>query len=223
MGQSQPSHHLNKLWWAQDSNATYQVSRQSAHRFKRFLNFFTIYGHLGHVTWIIWINFRSPIPWRLQMKFDFNQPSDCLKMLTGWQTTDDNNRAYSYDYKQGTSNEYPQHIFLWSIKKNTNILDWKRILSRAMDKLTENLNTMWKLQIQISLLKTLQHIYAPKSWTSTNWNKSSEEEPVMSRTTNGTERQAVSLEWSGNLDCSHLKREGATFDFWCSSRSSMGL
>ena len=33
---------------------------------------FTIYGrgsHLGHVTWTVWTNFRSPIPWRLHMKF----------------------------------------------------------------------------------------------------------------------------------------------------------
>ena len=30
-------------------------------------------GHIGHVTWTIWANFHSPIPWRLHMKFGFNQ------------------------------------------------------------------------------------------------------------------------------------------------------
>ena len=29
-------------------------------------------GHLGHVTWIIYINFRSPFPRRLHMKFGFD-------------------------------------------------------------------------------------------------------------------------------------------------------
>ena len=40
--------------------------------------FFTIYGHgghLGHVTWTIKINFRSPLPRRLQMKFGIDWPS----------------------------------------------------------------------------------------------------------------------------------------------------
>ena len=39
---------------------------------------FTIYGHgghIGHVTWAIWTYFRFPIPWRLHLKFGFNQPS----------------------------------------------------------------------------------------------------------------------------------------------------
>ena len=43
-----------------------------------FWRVFTIYGHgshLGHVTWTPWTNFHSPIPWRLHMKFGFNQPS----------------------------------------------------------------------------------------------------------------------------------------------------
>ena len=52
---SSKGHHLNKLRWAGVSDATYQVSWKSAHRFwrRRFLNVFTIYGrggHLGHVT-----------------------------------------------------------------------------------------------------------------------------------------------------------------------------
>ena len=43
-----------------------------------FFKVFTIYrfgGHLGHVTWTVYINFRSSIPWRLHMKFDFDWPS----------------------------------------------------------------------------------------------------------------------------------------------------
>ena len=45
---------------------------------RRFLNVFTICGHgghLGHVTRTVWTNFRSPIPWRLHMKFGFNRHS----------------------------------------------------------------------------------------------------------------------------------------------------
>ena len=43
-----------------------------------FLKGFTIYGlggHLGHVTWTIYINFRSPFPMRLHIKFGFDWPS----------------------------------------------------------------------------------------------------------------------------------------------------
>ena len=39
---------------------------------------FTIYGHDGHlgqVTWTININFRSPLPRRLHIKFGFDWPS----------------------------------------------------------------------------------------------------------------------------------------------------
>ena len=38
----------------------------------------TIYGHgghLGHMTWTIYINFRSPFPKRLHIKFGFDWPS----------------------------------------------------------------------------------------------------------------------------------------------------
>ena len=44
----------------------------------RFLKVFTIYGrggHLGHVTWTIYINFCSPFPRRLHIKFGFDWPS----------------------------------------------------------------------------------------------------------------------------------------------------
>ena len=45
---------------------------------KIFKVFFTIYGHgrhLGHVTWSIYINFGSPFPKRLNMKFGIDWPS----------------------------------------------------------------------------------------------------------------------------------------------------
>ena len=43
-----------------------------------FFKVFTIYGHgghLGHVTWTIYINFCSPFPKRLHVKFGFDWPS----------------------------------------------------------------------------------------------------------------------------------------------------
>ena len=43
-----------------------------------FLSFFSIYshgGHLGHVTLTIYINFLSPFPRMLHMKFGFDWPS----------------------------------------------------------------------------------------------------------------------------------------------------
>ena len=43
-----------------------------------FLKVFTIYGHgghLGHVTWTIYINFGSPFPKMLHIKFGFDWPS----------------------------------------------------------------------------------------------------------------------------------------------------
>ena len=45
---------------------------------KIFFKVFTKYGrdgHLGHVTWTIYINFSSPFPRRLHMKFGFDWPS----------------------------------------------------------------------------------------------------------------------------------------------------
>ena len=43
-----------------------------------FFKVFTIYrqcSHLGHVTWTIYINFRSPFPRRLHIKFGFDWSS----------------------------------------------------------------------------------------------------------------------------------------------------
>ena len=45
---------------------------------EEFFKVFTIYGHgghLGHVTLTIYINFRSPVPRRLHMKFGLDWPS----------------------------------------------------------------------------------------------------------------------------------------------------
>ena len=42
--------------------------------FLRFLPYKGMGATIGHVTWIVWINFRSAIPWRLQMKLDFDWP-----------------------------------------------------------------------------------------------------------------------------------------------------
>ena len=59
-----------------------------------FLRFFAIYGrggHLGHVTWTIYINFRSPFPRRLHIKFGFGQAVSEEKMFENvdGRTTDD--------------------------------------------------------------------------------------------------------------------------------------
>ena len=55
-------------------HAKFQDHRTSG----RFLKVFTIYGHgghLGHVIWTIYINFRSPFPRRLHIKFGFDWQS----------------------------------------------------------------------------------------------------------------------------------------------------
>ena len=58
--------------------AKFQDHRTSGSGKEDFLKVFTIYGygsHLGHVTWTIYINFRSPFPRRLHIKFGFDWPS----------------------------------------------------------------------------------------------------------------------------------------------------
>ena len=100
---STQGHHLYKLWWAGVPEAKYQVSWKSVHRFRRrrFLMVLSIFehgGYLGHVTWIIYINFRSPFPRRLHMKFGFDWSSGfrgeevwkCGRTTT---TTDDRRRT----------------------------------------------------------------------------------------------------------------------------------
>ena len=72
---------LSKLGSTAVPDSIYQVSTTSADwiQRRRFLKIFTIYGHgghLGHVTRIIWAYFfRSLIPVRLHVKFDFDWPS----------------------------------------------------------------------------------------------------------------------------------------------------
>ena len=66
-----------------------------------FFKFFTTYGHggnLGRETRTIWTIFRSPIPWRLHMKFGFNFQfgpvvseklfNECGRWTDRWQTTE---------------------------------------------------------------------------------------------------------------------------------------
>ena len=57
-------------------HAKFQDHRTSGSGEEDFLS--TIYGHgghLGHVTWTIYINFCSPFPRRLHIKFGFDWPS----------------------------------------------------------------------------------------------------------------------------------------------------
>ena len=57
--------------------AELQDHRTSGSGEEFFLKILTIYGHgghLGHVTWTIYINFLSPFPRRLHMKFGFDWP-----------------------------------------------------------------------------------------------------------------------------------------------------
>ena len=59
-------------------HAKFQVHVSSGSGEEIFKGFYHIYGHgghLGHVTWTIYINFRSPFPRRLHMKFGNNWPS----------------------------------------------------------------------------------------------------------------------------------------------------
>ena len=59
-------------------HAKFQDHRTSGSGEEDFFKVFTIYGqgrHLGHVTWTIYINFRSPFPRRLHIKFGFDWPS----------------------------------------------------------------------------------------------------------------------------------------------------
>ena len=58
-------------------HAKFQDHRTSSSNIEDFLKAFTIYGHgghLGHVTWTIYINFCSPFPKRLHIKFGFDWP-----------------------------------------------------------------------------------------------------------------------------------------------------
>ena len=59
-------------------HAKFQDHRTSGSGEEYFFKVFTIYGcggHLGHVTLTIYINFHSPFPRRLHIKFGFDWPS----------------------------------------------------------------------------------------------------------------------------------------------------
>ena len=59
-------------------HAKFQNHRTSGSGEEGFFKVFTIYGHggyHGHVTWTIYINFCSPFPRRLHIKFGFDWPS----------------------------------------------------------------------------------------------------------------------------------------------------
>ena len=59
-------------------HAKFQDHRTCGSGEEDFFKGFIIYGrgsHLGHVTWTIYINFRSPFPRRLHIKFGFDWPS----------------------------------------------------------------------------------------------------------------------------------------------------
>ena len=59
-------------------HAEFQDHRTSGSGEEYFFKVITIYGyggHLDHVTWTIYINFRSPFPRRLHIKFGFDWQS----------------------------------------------------------------------------------------------------------------------------------------------------
>ena len=58
-------------------HAKFQDHRTSGSGEENCLRFLPIWacGHIGHVTWTIYINFRSPFPRRLHIKFGFDWPS----------------------------------------------------------------------------------------------------------------------------------------------------
>ena len=59
-------------------HAKFQDHRTSDSGEEDFFKVFTIYGHGGHlgdVTWTIYINFRSPLPRRLHIKYGFDWSS----------------------------------------------------------------------------------------------------------------------------------------------------
>ena len=59
-------------------DAKFQDHRTPGSGKEGFFKVFTIYrhgGHLGHVTWTIYINFGSPFPMKLHIKFGFDWSS----------------------------------------------------------------------------------------------------------------------------------------------------
>ena len=87
IGQGQP----RVIIWTNGStrapDAAYQVSRSSAFWFRR-RKFFKVLPYMGMAA-IVWTNFRSPIPWRLHMKFGFNRPSGFWRKVECGQRMED--------------------------------------------------------------------------------------------------------------------------------------
>ena len=111
IGQGQPKviNHLNKLWWAQGPNATYEGPRSLALCFqrRRFWRVITIYGrggHLGHVTQMPWTKLLNPRPMEaaheiwLRLAQGFWRRRS-LKMVDGWTYHERRTTEHAYTIK----------------------------------------------------------------------------------------------------------------------------
>ena len=58
-----------------DKFQDHRTSGSGEKEFLRFLPYNGPGGQFGHVTWTIYINFRSPFPRSLHIKFGFDWPS----------------------------------------------------------------------------------------------------------------------------------------------------
>ena len=80
---------------------------------KKTFKVFTIYGrgcHLGHVTWIIYINFCSPYPSRLHMKFTL-----ICQAVSEKKMFENNDHIHVYSPGVGTDNPLGSIVFINSI------------------------------------------------------------------------------------------------------------
>ena len=78
-GQGQTTPWTQNIFLNQMLHTKFQNHRPSGSEEEDFFNVFAIYshgGHLDHVTLTIYINFHSPFPRMLHMKFGFDWPSD---------------------------------------------------------------------------------------------------------------------------------------------------
>ena len=80
---------------------------------KKSFEDFTIYGcggHLGHVIWTIYINFLSPFPRRLHMKFSLDLRSGFRKKIFA-----NGGHIHVYSPVSGTDNPLGQMLFIYII------------------------------------------------------------------------------------------------------------
>ena len=83
-------------------HAKFQDHRTSGSGEEDFSKVFTVYGHgghLGHVTLTIYINFRSPFPRRLHIKFGFVSEEKTFENVNGrtdGRRTTDGRRIHGY-------------------------------------------------------------------------------------------------------------------------------